>query len=500
MQKYESAHHGDLPYESAKENWDYYSGDTFQFWTGPKPPADHPDARTVMRSLEEVFHSHNVIGEAIDHYVAALVGQPFNFYLSADKPMETLTDAQKRAIDAEEEFLQKWWDYQKERAIESGRGDPIAGAVTQLLVTGRGYLRLYRPARVANDPEPYRRMILHCPAIGSVATERDADGFLYEARYDYDPPEGGSTGDRASETYTLLENGKTRIQDSNEPREVDYGGRLPIFEMRGKSVITPSAKQGQNSINKVLTIKDVNVDAGGFLSRVLINAQLPGEFVTDPNQPNGRKFVPSDRPLTFGPRQVTYVQGMPLGDPDNPSSYTTPSLITEQPIDAGVFGGSLAIDYEAFWLSIGLGHLLTAGDGSLSGRSRETIKGDFEVRLQGYAGIVESSLKAIFQTVQILLADLYNRPSLKEYSCVVELNLTTGKALPEERNQAIVEYQSKLRSRTGAMMAIGISDPDAEIELMQRETETEIAGIAKLEAEKTRAGLPSLIGADNAPA
>jgi hypothetical protein len=239
-------------------------------------------------------------------------------------------------------------------------------------------------------------------------------------------------------------------------------------------LLSESVKQTQNSINKVLTLKDINVDAGGFLSRVLLNAQMPGEWVVDVTQPNGERFVPSTKPLPFGPNQAVYINGLPIGDPKSPTGYTSPQLLTEQPIDVGVFSSALAIDYEVFWLSMGLAHLLTAGDGSLSGRSRETIKGDFTVRLEGISEIVEAALVSVFSTVQRFLIPASER------TVVCELNLSTGKPLAEERSQAIAEFQSGLRSRTSAMMLVGVTDPDAEMELIQRERESEVENMAKL--------------------
>jgi hypothetical protein len=458
--------HGDLPYDKALENWQYYLGDTFRFWVGPRPPKDHNRYVEAMRRLEDVFQSHNVIREAIDHYVAALVGQPFNFYLSAaDKLVEDLSDKEKKQFDREEKILQDWWDYQGKLGIQSGRGKVLAAAITQMLVTGRGFLRLYEPKRLINQQEKHKKYILHCPELGTISTKRDDDDFLYYASYQ---------AKSGLEIYELLDNGKTKITDPQGTREVDMGGFLPIFEFRGKALITRSIKQCQDSINKSLTLKDINVDAAGLVSRVMLNAQMPGEWIMDPNQPNGEKFVPSDKPLAFGPNQVVYVSGMPIGDPKSPTGYTSPQLLTEQPIDVGVFANGLGISYEVFWLSIGLAHNLSAGDGSLSGRSRETIKGDFTVRLEGISEIIESGISSVFEAVKGFL--------FPESNCkiVCELNLSTGKPLAEERSQAIAEYQSGLRSRTSAMMLVGVGDPDAEVELIQRERESEVDNLSKL--------------------
>jgi hypothetical protein len=441
------------------ENWAYYTGDTFKFWTGPRPPQNHPKYSDVIAQLQSVYHSYNLIRETAHHYRDALIGQPFNWYLKG-------TNGEKVEESKTEALIQSWWDWQRHLAVSqnTNQGKPIAEAVTQMLVrgdgngTGTGYLRLYSPKRYAEASESWKRIVLHCPSPGSVITERDDDGILYKATYCHS---------KGKEIYTLLDNGQCEVQvqegkAEKEPYTIDLGGRLPIFELRSSCLFGIDAKQAQNSINKTLTMKSVNNNMAGFLERVILNAQMPGRWEEDPSAPGGERFVTEPGAIEFGANKLAFIQGLPLGDPRNPVGYTNPSIQYREPVGVQTFGDSINIDIACFYRSVGLGHLLVSDDGNLSGISRETVKQDFLTRLEGYSEVVEAALSEVFATVLLLLDE-------PNYTPVVELKLATGKPLPEERQVNRDDYNAGLRSRTTAMSEAGISDPDAEWELIKRE-------------------------------
>ena len=456
--------------EEIEENWDYYCDNTFEYlyYSGPFPTSDEEGWEEARKKLLKNHRTHNVIKDAIDHYCDALVGSPFNFYLSLDKPEDQLTEAEKDQLKTDEEVIQQWWDWQKQVAVANYLGKPLMEAIAMMLITDYGYLRLYTPKRFASRPELYKRLLIHAPCYGSVSVAKDDDGFLYEASYRY---EGGK------EIYRLLDNGRTEIEREGEKVEVDYGGYLPIFEFSGQCLITDSMKRSQNAINRALTFKDNNVDCGGFRERIATNGQPPGNWVSDPSIPGGQRFEKDSKAfLKFGPNKVGWIQGINLGNPNNPTSYTNPNYQVIDPVDVGIFERSLQIDYTTFYNSVGLGHLLAAGDGRLSGVSRETIKGDFITRLEGYAEMIEGQLKSIFSLVNKLLL-----PE-SEYSSVIELNLAVGKPLPEERKQAVSEFQAGVKSRNSTMVAVGVSDPDAEAEKIALEEDDQLERIAKQQA------------------
>lgn len=442
------------------ENWDYYLGKTFNYWTGPKPPASHVKYSSVITQLNKIFQSYNLIKEIINYYRDTLIGQQFNWYLSQNKEKAT------EATEAEE-ILNLWWKWQYQLNFISNlnRIDPLSDAIISMLVNnisdsgiGVGYLRLYQPKKLLNNPLEYKSYVLHSPPYDSIAVERDDDGFIEYATYNCV---------QGQETYKLLDSGLCEITDyEGNVSTVDLGGSIPIFELRGESLLTNSLKECQNSINKTLTLKGENLNYAGFLERVILNGQMPGEWIPDASSPSGERFVPTES-LTYGANTVNFIQGLPLGDPRNPDGYTNPSISYREPIGSDAFKQSLDIDIQTMYMSAGLGHLLTVSDGSLSGVSRESIKTSFETRLKSYQLTTENCLESVFNTMIKLL-------NLGSYEATVQLNPALGKPLPEYSKLTIEKYNAGLISRNSAMVELGIKDPDSEIELIKREQEEEV--------------------------
>jgi hypothetical protein len=448
-----------------QENWDYFCGNQFKFWNGPKPPVSHPRYAEIMLRLKEVFHSYNIIAEVAGNYLNALLGKQPNWYLSANsKPLPDNNQA--------EETLQEWLKFNNQLSISNGYR-PLLEAVSQMLICdegfgqGVGFLRIYTPKRLAQNADPMKRIVFHCPMPGTISLECDDDGFVAKASY---------STQNGLEEYELLDSGRTKITDKEGTREIDLDGNLPLLILRGNCLITKSLKETQNSINKTLTLKDQNLEYAGFLERVITNGQLPGNWVKDTSFPEGERFVPDGSAMQFGANSIAWIQGIPIGDPKNPAGYTTPQMQYRDPVSISTFADSFALDRTCAYMEAGLGHLLSAGDGSLAGISRSIIKQDYESRLSNYA----QTIQAAYESLLKIAASLIN-PQWREYTPVVSINLATGDPTPEELNTNIQEYSAGLISRTTAMSRAGIEDPDAEQELILRERETELKGLTSLQ-------------------
>ncbi len=441
----------------AEENWQYYLGNTFQFWNGAKPAANDPNYHKVMLELEKIYHSYNIVAETTTHYVNSLSGKPFTWDIKDNQ--------------AAKQLINDWWKWQKRAAINQSlsQGKPIAESIAQMLIrddgsgSGTGYLRLYSPQRYRNL-EPYKRIVLHCPTPGTIEVEKDLDGILYKAQYNYG---------EGREIYTLLDDGRCLIEsDKESDRILDLGGRLPIFEVKARVILGNDGKEIQNSINHALTLKDVNLKYAGFLERVVTNAQMPGNYIDDPNKPGTKIFVSQPMQWQFGANQIVNLQGMPIGDKKAPTGYTNPDIQYREPVDVTNFGQSVSIDIRNFYMSVGLGHLLSVGDGSISGVSRLTIQKDYATRLEGYSEIIENAIADIFSTVAILLLD---EPA--EIDPEVTLNLSYD-LLPENIDVIGGMFDRGLISKRSAMSRLGIPDPESEIELILEERQQEIeAGV-----------------------
>jgi hypothetical protein len=442
-----------------EENRKYYDGSHFDSWIGPiVPPAADPTGEK-MAQIRRVFQSANIIQECVDNWKDGLIAEDFVWYFK---------DASgKRVKAAEAEIqVQRWMDWIEQQAIAADpattqfkQSDPWSEFVLSLGVIGEGNLRLWQPRRYENDPDPIKRIHLHSPKAGSVEVTRDDDGFIDQVSYSY--------GKSQKEVQRLNESGELEIMveggdSDSEPLLIDTQSRWTVQQVRSPSLLNPSIKQLQNSINHSLSMKLRNQELAGFRERVFLNCQAPGEWIDDPNTPGAQKFVPGI-PLERGPGIDSYHFGVPTGDVSNPG-YASASIHESEPISIESFRQSVEIDILLLYRQFKQGHLLAVGEGAnLSGESRIQQRQAFELFLRGWKRRVESAIANVLNVVLKILG-------YENLEAVVELRITTGKLSPEERQAVITEFDKGLLSKATTMARLGsVNDVDAELALIEEE-------------------------------
>lgn len=444
-----------------KENISYYKGDHFQFWVGPVIPSESDPKGEKMAQIRRVFQSCNLIAECVENARDGLISKPFVWYL------KDASGDRVEASDAEAQ-LQRWMDWIEQQAIatkpeinELSQSDPWAEFVLSLLLCGEGNLRLWQPQKFADDPDPVHRYHLHAPAVGSVNVEYDDDGFIDWIEYTYG---NGRTEKEKLEGNTL------RITLNNaEEIEIDTGGRWTVQQVRSNSLLTPSIKQLQNSINHALTMKLRNQELSGFRERVFINCEPPGQWVEDPQSPSGQKFVPTATGLDRGPGYDNFIYGVPTGDSTS-QDYAAGSIHESEPIDVSSYRDGIELDIALMYRMFKQGHLLGNSDNTkLSGESRIQMRQSFELFLSGYKRKVESAIANILNIVLKLLG-------YQNLEAVVKLSITTGKLSAEERRSIMDEYREELISKSTAIALLGsVEDVDAELALIEEEQQQQNA-------------------------
>lgn len=443
--------------KEASENLGYYNGDHWKTWIGPRIPDGEQGAAELMAEVERVFQSLNLIKECCDRHVNSLIG---------DFPHWYLKDSKGDRVDASEAEvqLQRWIDATLERS-DSGvtsEGDPFWRAVLDLTVTGEGALRLWQPRRFENEEDAIDRIYLHAPKNGSVIEERDLDDDFRESlTYNY--------GQKQAEKEYFDESGNLVIETGEgESITLDTGGRWTISLLRSPALLSPQIKKNQDAINHALTMMMRNQEQGGFLERIFLNAQLPGEWVEDSKAPGGQRFEPNAAGLETGPGQDTFLYGIPTGDPANPT-YTNPSVFVREPANPQTFLQAIAAYREFVYHAFGQGHMIASSDGAISGVSRIQLRADFELMLKRQKRVIQAAIANIFNVVLRLLG-------YTELTAVVELRISTGKLSPEERQQVVAEFQAGLLSKTTAIAMLGsVEDVDAELALIAEERKGEMA-------------------------
>ncbi|MHC5755937.1 MAG: phage portal protein [Nostoc sp.] len=456
--------------DKATENWSYYCGDTFQFWTGPKPAEGDQYSEVITKQIEEGYISNNLIKECVDRNVAAMIGlMPHWFLYAGSEVSDSNKEERSPQVMEAEKILQTWITQMlKHIAMQDGDEDanPLTMAVTQMLVTGRGYLRIYRPKRYKKllNAKLYQKIRLHCPALGSVRVDRDDDGEIEQISYTY---KGGTEiqsldPETGKLTFTVTHSGdRDGEQKQSETWVSDFGGRWTIYELRSPPIINKDIKRLQNAINKALTMLGRNLDLAGFLERVITNAQTPGEWIEDPNRPGKQRFVPDKRGLQMGAGKTTFLSGIKLDD----GAYTTPGVTYRDPIDITTFVSSVGLFAARLYLAFNQGHILASGDGAISGISRVQLRQDANLSLDRPAPVIENAFANILEVVLRFLEPV----KYKDTFATVKLRKGINYITPEETAETRTNYQVRLISRTTAMSNLGIEDPDAEAALIDEE-------------------------------
>lgn len=427
----------------ASDNINYFRGaDLFQFWVGPTLPSNEPNYTDRMAQLRRVFQSANLVAECVGNWKDGLISQAFTWQLKDSKG--TRVEASEAEIQ-----LQRWLDWVNQQHLAI---DPKAKQFQQASlwdefvlsvgVTGRANLRLWQPKRLENDSDPIHRIHLHVPRVESVEVKRGDDGFIESVTYSY--------GDDHKEVQTFDEQGLLTITiDGAEVSSIDTGGRWLIQQIQMPDLLTESVKQLQNSVNHSLTMKLRNNELSGFREKTFINAESP------------------EVELERGPGRDVYLYGIPQGDAASPT-YATPSVHESQPIDVSSFEKSIQIDRLLMYLQFRQGHLLSTGDGGLSGESRIQMRQGFELHLRGWKLPIESAIGNVLNVVLRILG-------FEDLEAAVSLNITTGKLSSDEIGTVIQQNQAGLLSRATAMSLIGsVSDVDAELALIASEEAEEM--------------------------
>lgn len=446
---------------------DFYEGNHWPHWVGPKPLGNDPDAMTALAELERIFVSANKIAECVDRHVSGLVGQ--EFYWSLLREDGTKADPDDPANAA----LTQWLSHVADQSLQrDGRLHPIAQAVTDMAVFGRGYLRLWMPKALSARASELERIMLHAPRPEAVTVDYDDDGFVEKYQY---------CSGTNSETQELdYENGLLLVDVlGQEPATYDLDGHWLIVQLKASPLITRDVITLQNAINLGLTSMARNVISGGFLERVVTGSSLPGRYEDLPG--GGRRFV--QEPLTLGPGRTAFLQGNPTYDDlGNIKAYTTPSIDYHEPSTAEAFTGPIQANIELLYHLFGQGHLL-ASDTQMAGVARVVSQSDAETRILQHEFVIVRALEAVLKTVLILLGlgDGLT-PS-------VQLRKAAKALTPEQQRSIIEQLNAGLLSRVSAIAQLGqVEDADAELLLIEAELSDRAAKAEQTTLEDEEAG------------
>lgn len=476
----------------------FFQGDHWQNgdgWIGPHPEIGNPAFSTSMQEIANLFTSKNVVRECTLRHTLGVVGRnmqwgfgPIAAVTSADgKP-----DEKTQALIKEAENLIRPW------LLARKVGTLLRDAVCTLLLSERAGIQLMIPAGLA-DKDDAGNLVIHA------ATIADALNFIYpehplpdnacvvmdqmtkqEAglwRYTANDDEGNELigGETASTTpdedkeYIAIcfvdEAGDTVIrvfckdeEDIDAESSLEMGGRIPMFEMRRPVLITTQVQQAQRALNLAETMIPRTAITAGFMERVLVDAQLPGEPEIVDGEPTGRWI---ERPFYTGAGTTNFVESSTFEDEEGRIKSKNAEVKWREPITAE--GPIKASDkhYRSILDEVSQLHVVMAGDSNPSGSSRLTARIEYLATLQLTQGEVEAAFRFIVDTALAMAEALTKEPGkfTKFIRAQCACRLDGGPLLPAER-AAIEGSIGKTISQQTAMMLVGVEDVDAEMARM----------------------------------
>lgn len=502
---------GAIPDRSATwlaENAAFYHGDHWQSgagWTGPRLAATHALYAETWATIQSSFVSSNKIREVVRREVMAAVGDAPAWSLTPRRalPPDGQPSAEEQALIAEGMALVRdWWD---QRQMQSLLEEMVAMAAWG----GRGVLRLFVPPGLLVDgvlpqagslAEGLAAIQVHCPEpsmaavaidprtraeVGVYAYSEEVDGqqvgrceLVYVARTNTDGPRTGT--DRNTVLRVMGVDGK----DLQEPGVLNLGGRLTMHEIRRPVLVSEQVRSLQKGINKTLTMMDRNGTQGGFLERIVTNAQLPGKMIPDPDHPGLTKWVAE--PMHLGPGTTNFLAGVVVRDAEGNESIATPGVHYRDPVSPTTFIETKEALYRALLEEVQQVHVLLADAGSASGESRRQARAEFEQAVRLSASLAEDALRWLVESVLAMASLFAGRPGYFEsLRASAEAHINLGPVSADEVRVNAEQVAADLLSPETAMARNGVRDVPAELERIAA-ARTARAELAEVMLEQAR--------------
>ena len=461
---------------------DYYEGRQWrdgEGWIGPQPRGTDVGFYETMIEIERAFVSKNVVSEVVHRHRRGCVGVEPDFALVPRRALrndEEPSAAEQVATDEAEAALTAWWDRRHMHTI-------VASAIDTLLWNGQACLRIYIPeAPEGSLIDENGVAIMHAPTLDDALdliyidhplpeqstvfvhpqTRREISVFLHQSDDDTTQlsaemswVERAIGVDRPPTVLRLAS--EAGVRDFT----IDTGGHLLMYQMRRPALITTQVLQGQRALNLAVSIVPRNVVTGGFLERILLNAQMPGSWETDANG-NRVRWLPE--PYETGAGTTQFVRGLTTTDQDGNTVLATPAVAFREPIEVTPAVDAKLAHYQDVLDSVDQAHVLMNTEATPSGRSREQARADYAASLRDTAAPVTEMGRWLIETVLSLAEAFMSRPGLytDQLRSTFTLRIAAGPVSADERQQNMDAAVQGQMSPETAMFLNGIADVDAE--------------------------------------
>jgi hypothetical protein len=472
-------------------NTEFYLGNHWQKgdgWIGAKPI----DRLSVtLKQIEEAFVSENVIAEVVDRHVGGILGREplwgfvpqdivskstqsrrtklaklFSFVLPKDQGTPQLDKFAQEADEA----LTVWWDQAKPRK-------KLKEALAKCLNEEKVLLRFFVPIGLRKEGEVPKQgsltealNFLHlnvvCSDKGGVFIDSDTQKPFGLYVYKVDQAtcvELSYVNDQGQTILQVLSDSPDLVVD---PIPYDLQGRLWMYEVHRKALITAQIRSNQKSLNLALTMMMRNVNLAGNLERVIMNAERPKQKikVRDSTQASGFREEIIDSDFLQGPGVSNLISGLLIRDNEGKIiGRANPNISYRDPVPIDTFVGTRDSMYASILGQAQQTHIMISGDAQASGKSREQARAEYRSSLLDSQDSIDDAGRWTLDTGLRIAAQFCDR--VKDFAglrCNFEVVIEDGPVSPEERSANRDDVKAGLLSKETAMSRGGIDDTDAE--------------------------------------
>ncbi len=455
-------------------------------WIGPMPLAGSTGFAETYALIQKGFTFRNAVAEVTKRYTDGLVGTEADWSLTPVRGLkagEKPSTEEQALIDEAEAALTEWWDRDKIAPL-------FWQACYQMAWGQRGPIRLFlsraafvnvtqepaegedAPAADDTKPAPVRavpkqetladaleRILLEIPKIEEMAVYVDPDTHQEVGVYLFKTRDGNDAAEISyvdgDEVVIRTVGGKTGEVRAQLDRH------LPHYQMtRPTRLLTDAAFSLQRAYNLALSVVPRTITTAGFLERVLLNAKMPGKWITE----GDKKTWQPEPNLGFGAGSTANITGVESDDGQGKKIIKDPAVQWRPPVDSGPSVDAADKLYGQLLSEVGQVHILLGSEAAPSGRSRREARADYENSLEEGVTPIEGAGRWLIGAVLALAEYLMQAPGRYTTTLRPVFNVLpdAGPLEPEDRQQNLAEWEKGARSIESVMLGSGIKDPDAE--------------------------------------
>lgn len=478
-------------------------------WIAPMPPADHALYKSYYDGVVRGFVSSNKVGEVIGRHKAGVVGRQPSRGFESKAPLGDGVQL-SRELTALKQTADAW---AAERWETEGMHTGLQNAVSALLYAGRQPARLLLPRGYlvqGNDgswqipraslPQMLKMIRLTYPRPEECTVYIDPDTFEEVGIFTYSKDgeyraeiswvdRSTATEDKPGLTVVRVLGGNGNV----DQRTYDFGGLIPMFEMRRHPLITPQIIQNQKALNLALSSVPRNIWTAGARARAAINLDPPYHEIREADGTITRVR----EALDWGAGTTAFLQGTPIVDEDTGkvTGYANGQLQVEEPVEVRPSKEAVDIHEWQILAEARQLHAITGADSAASGLKLLVARVDYLGSLNETKPTVDACIEWEMNT-RLAMAEAFTGGregvrSTHQYTSVlranVESKLDPGPITPEERSALDALVESGRLSEETALTLMGVEDVAEE--KARKSAENRVKNVFELIAKADESGM-----------